>query len=423
LLINLNKFNVVDSIMGSGKTMWAFDYMYKEKNQKFIYVTPYLDEIDRLLYLKDDDGVPVVSDDGYDIGTKWYYNRGFREPKHLGEGKLNNLHRLLDEGRNIATTHALLKMCTDETLELIQEGGYNLILDEALDIVDIIDNLKIKDYEMMINSNNIRVNENKLISWIDPTYDGEFIEFRRKCENGTMVEIKKSNRLQLLVWNFNFKSLNVFKKIYILTYLFDASFIRYYFDIHNISYRKWCIEDRVLIDYGQKKPYGKDDLKRLINIYDGKLNNIGDRRTALSVNWYRNYSKKRVLIRNNINNYFKNIIGVKSGDALWTTFKSSQKALSYKGYKSSFAPCNTRATNEYRDKIALAYCVNRFLSPDYEKYFMRHDIVLDQDMFALSEMIQWIWRSAIRDGKPINIYIPSKRMRTLLIDWLNNENI
>ena len=143
MLINLNKFNVVDSIMGSGKTMWAFDYMYKEKNQKFIYVTPYLDEIDRLLYLKDDDGVPVVSDDGYDIGTKWYYNRGFREPKHLGEGKLNNLHRLLDEGRNIATTHALLKMCTDETLELIQEGGYNLILDEALDIVDIIDNLKI----------------------------------------------------------------------------------------------------------------------------------------------------------------------------------------------------------------------------------------------------------------------------------------
>ena len=31
-----------------------------------------------------------------------------------------------------------------------------------------------------------------------------------------------------------------------------------------------------------------------------------------------------------------------------------------------------------------------------------------------------IWRSAIRDGKPINLYIPSKRMRELLINWINN---
>ena len=34
-------------------------------------------------------------------------------------------------------------------------------------------------------------------------------------------------------------------------------------------------------------------------------------------------------------------------------------------------------------------------------------------------MIQWIFRSQIRQYKPINIYIPSERMRELLIDWLN----
>jgi len=41
----------------------------------------------------------------------------------------------------------------------------------------------------------------------------------------------------------------------------------------------------------------------------------------------------------------------------------------------------------------------------------------------LSELIQWVWRSAIRDGNSINIYIPSSRMRNLFIEWLNNENI
>jgi len=33
-------------------------------------------------------------------------------------------------------------------------------------------------------------------------------------------------------------------------------------------------------------------------------------------------------------------------------------------------------------------------------------------------MIQWIWRSAIRDGKEIWVYIPSRRMRELLKKWL-----
>lgn len=34
--------------------------------------------------------------------------------------------------------------------------------------------------------------------------------------------------------------------------------------------------------------------------------------------------------------------------------------------------------------------------------------------YALSEMIQWIFRSRIRNNESINIYIPSSRMRNLL---------
>ncbi|MNR36774.1 hypothetical protein D3C85_1547400 [compost metagenome] len=46
---------------------------------------------------------------------------------------------------------------------------------------------------------------------------------------------------------------------------------------------------------------------------------------------------------------------------------------------------------------------------------------MDQTLYALSEMVQFIWRSRIRDGKEINLYIPSKRMRELLKEWLNDE--
>ena len=35
-------------------------------------------------------------------------------------------------------------------------------------------------------------------------------------------------------------------------------------------------------------------------------------------------------------------------------------------------------------------------------------------------MVQWIWRSAIRDGNEVNLYIPSRRMRELLIGWIDS---
>ena len=35
-------------------------------------------------------------------------------------------------------------------------------------------------------------------------------------------------------------------------------------------------------------------------------------------------------------------------------------------------------------------------------------------------MIQFLFRGCIRDDKPMELYIPSSRMRNLLIGWLNS---
>jgi hypothetical protein len=48
--------------------------------------------------------------------------------------------------------------------------------------------------------------------------------------------------------------------------------------------------------------------------------------------------------------------------------------------------------------------------------------MVDANQFALSEIVQWIWRSQIRDGKPIKLCILSKRMRKLVQDWLTTED-
>ena len=41
-------------------------------------------------------------------------------------------------------------------------------------------------------------------------------------------------------------------------------------------------------------------------------------------------------------------------------------------------------------------------------------------MCALGALLQWAWRSQIRNGKPIDIYIPSERMRELLNNWIQD---
>jgi hypothetical protein len=46
--------------------------------------------------------------------------------------------------------------------------------------------------------------------------------------------------------------------------------------------------------------------------------------------------------------------------------------------------------------------------------------MINEDEWALSELIQWLFRSAIRQKEEIELYIPSERMRKLLIEWLNN---
>ena len=67
----------------------------------------------------------------------------------------------------------------------------------------------------------------------------------------------------------------------------------------------------------------------------------------------------------------------------------------------------------------MIYLVNLFMNVGEKTFYHKHGIEADDDMYALSIMVQWIWRSAIRDGDEIYLYIPSRRMRSLLENWID----
>ena len=89
------------------------------------------------------------------------------------------------------------------------------------------------------------------------------------------------------------------------------------------------------------------------------------------------------------------------------TFKTHWGKIRGKGYWNSDTVFSLRATNEYADKTVLAYPVNIYANAGVVRFYQSLGQEFDNDNYALSIMIQWIWRSAIRNGQPISLYLPA----------------
>ena len=52
--------------------------------------------------------------------------------------------------------------------------------------------------------------------------------------------------------------------------------------------------------------------------------------------------------------------------------------------------------------------------------------LLGEEMFIwamLKELLQWVWRSRIRNGKPKVLYLPSPRMMSIFLGWLEDRDL
>jgi hypothetical protein len=409
----LAKVTVIDSIMGSGKTSWAKEYMNRHhKSKRFIYVSPYLDEIHNNILV---DCPFLVEPDS-----------------KLGKGtKLKHFKELLANGESIVTTHALFSLFDYEVMELLRDAGYILILDEVANVIEKVEKVTKQDIELLLNANKIEVKDRKVI-WLDDCYngvfDGRYANIKYHAQQGNIY----LHRDIMLFWTFPASVFDLFNETFILTYLFDGQIQRYYYDLFKINYTYKSVEQMgtgyCLVDYNPRAE-GRSTYKSLINIYEGKLNinYVTDGKVKgneLSSTWLKCASDEVIeRLKKNLYTYFRKY--GKSNDNLWTTKKSMKYRLQGKGYTKGFIPWTTRATNDYQDTHNLAFVYNLYMKPFEKQFFEDAGVKVNEDLLALSDLLQWLWRSAIRkpDAEPINIYIPSLRMRTLLYQWLNNEEI
>lgn len=403
--------NIVDSPMGYGKTSWAINKINSDKKQNFIYITPFLSEIERV--------------------KNNCKERKFTEPKvGKARNKLASLKQLILKDKNIASTHALFSMCDQELITLLKSHNYTLILDEVMEVVKPADNIKKDDITVLFDQKLIKISdaEYNKAEWIgSKDYNGRYNDIKLLCEAGTLYYVDNT----LMVWAMPISSFQAFDEVYVLTYQFHCQIQRYYYDYFGLEYKYCHIENKdgkYLLKATKEEEMNNYDLdfrrkaKELITIIDNpKLNSIGEDYYSLSKNWFNKEENAPLVkqLKNNTYNFFFNITKTKAEDNMWTCFKEYTDKLKGKGYTKGWIPLNSRATNDYANKQSLAYVCNRFLNPFVEKFFSMRDIKVEENEYALSELLQWIWRSQIRNNKPIVLYIPSKRMRELLENFLN----
>ena len=405
---------ICDAIMGSGKTSAAINYMNSHPTQKFIYITPYLEEAERIR-----NSCP---------------NLHFREPsdklKEFSFRKFEHTAELISSGANITSTHNMFLRYSDDMVDMIRKHNYTLIIDEAVDMLRPI-TIKPSDLEFLKNGGWASIKDGVFKVELPSDYkDGVFSKVASLSRGNRLVSFADTGENGFYYWLFSKDIFMAFKDVFVLTYLFDAQTMKYYFDLSGIKYENIGIarhnNDYTFCDTPQYIPEYVKELKDKIHIFDNaKINSVGDNKCSLSATWFERSgetaNKHKKELKRNIDNFFNHYHrGEPSKVRLWATYKSGESSLRAKGYSRSNIAFNAKATNSYRHKQVLAYCVNIFMVPIEKNYLINSGVDVKEDKYALSVMLQWIWRSAIRDGQEIWIYIPSKRMRNLLKDWIED---
>lgn len=443
----LDRISVIDCPCGWGKTSWAIQYINQlPADTKVIYITPLLTECERII--------------------KECKKKDFYTPTSIDwvKTKSQNLLELLDAGKNIVSTHVLFSGLTDDMIDKIRIHNYILFLDEVMDVVtrytiydegykpsnkkkklseDERDYLTKEDIKSLLLKDIIKLNDDYSLSWVTDEANFKPYEKLKLLADRNLLYLIDN---ELLVWTFPIEVFRegIFDKVFILTYMFDCQIQAYYYHFYDLEYGKYYVKDMGSRIYdifpALQEGYDyewRESIKELIHICDNqKLNKIGAyyqnahgklQRFALSKNWYKKADVATMkVLHQSIGNFLKNITKSKASQRMWTCFKNNKPSMIRENRElasKSWIPLTCRATNDYRERNVLVYPINRYLNPFYDKFFSKKDIGIDEDQYAVSELIQWLFRSAIRSGEEIWLYIPSQRMRSLLIRWLNGIDI
>lgn len=395
----------IDAVMGSGKSTYAIREIRESQDEKFIVAAITLAEVDRYCAACD-----------------------LQQPESEFS-KMSALENLVDAGKSVATTHALLLGISEneQLLGKIKSQGYRLILDEVISspIFPISierDTLKTCESADLISIDQ----ETKLISWTAKADYQDRVALRDACLRGEAYCADSAFAVGLMP-----KAIfEAFRYIDILTYMAEYSLLYKYLKFYSFPTTVSTLSNGALSN--ALPLYTGKQFKELITLDRSmrrNLNNVTLSSSAVS----KIKDKERIRVTKAISGFFDAHRGhVAKDDRLWTTYKNAMPKFTSSCKRplhdsTNFLQHTCRGTNDYQNTIAAAYVLDKYLNPGIVKFLANNGISYSrskggspkgEDMWALSEMLQWIWRTRIRQGQNIELYVPAGRMRTLLENWL-----
>lgn len=429
----MKPIRVISAMPGSGKTSWVFQHIRDNPQHKWIFVSPYLKECG-----------------GLDVSTDEYHKGRIREeipelnfntptPKHKGHSKSKAFKELLKEGKNISTTHQLWKMMDSECADIINTQQYKIVIDESLNLIETYEDFDQMDLRVALQGKMIiQQEDNHRLHWNEtlyPNYNkGKFKEIKHLCDVGALYLYGD----EVVIHQVPPQAILSAKEVIVLTYGFKHSVMGAWCEVCEIPYK---------VDTDVKLYKSNDEILRelveRINLLDIpryfiEINN-NTRRDIFTKGWFENVYNTQY--QQDIVSSLKYVVDKKfdKGNIFWTTFKDYKDDLKGKRYTRSktvtlddrtwkrdpFVAKNMRASNEYRDCTNCIYLVDVRINPYLRGYLTEHGAKrFDEDIYSLLEMLQFIFRGAIRNkeedelGNHLNLFIGSPRMCNLLKTWL-----
>lgn len=436
-LNNLQHIEVVDMIMGSGKSWASLRYVegkaLSDKSNKWIYCTEFLSEI------------ASRTSENPKAKHLWI------TPTDESSTKLEDLIRILKEDKHqlIAITHSLLKEAakSKDFQRLVAINAWQLYLDETIDCINPYYGISASEFMWHYTEGRLRVNTASYgkVQWVDDSVtsfsgSGGLAVDKLLSEQQRVHAAIEGNRLSLVTVE-DASMFSVFHRVVLSTYQFEGTLMASWLGMKGITHLP-CK------DIVPTRTTSKLDIKKNIDIIT-KYNHLFNK-LSLSSSWYE--SKATAEDYSLINKTIRNIgdssgckgAAYKMGYTLPSTALGKQKEkkkvqpLGYKhtecmldvdgneieGTKckrrSGHIPCNARASNEYADKVVMVHVYDRHPHVCISNYLQAYKVEFSRERFALNELVQWVWRSAIRHGKPIKLAILSKRMLAIFNKWIED---
>lgn len=415
---------VVDCIMGAGKSTECFKWINKNPEDKYIYVSPMLTEVgvDGRIH-KEVLGTEFISPNLDEHTTK-----------------KDHLKDLLESGDNIACTHNLYLAMTKEHFKLIEKFNYTVILDEEVDVIKTYGVYSSSDIQFLIDKKEIVVDDKDgAITWIGEhesvkDYDHKYYKLKNLCDKRAVyLNRGLSAKKNILVSHIPLELLTSAKRVIVITYMFKGSVLDCFLRLKGIK-TKPCL------DIVPTKVRSPEDFRKLITLIPPNKKTVD---LKMSATWWKDLKDEQKKAVNSIANHIKNTAnsyGFTAKDVMWTCPKdnaylvsSDKKTLKlnpsgfvkYKDEDGDLKFCwlsvHTRATNDYADKKMVAHCYNRFPVQPVKVYLASCGFPIDEERYAVSSLLQFTWRSQIRKDLPIVLLISNQRMCTLFIKWLKGE--